>query len=137
MDIEEVKRRLVEEVKLRGYDDRYIDKAEEKEILRAAIGQGLSLEAARSALSQVCERADYVMESTLDQKAKEILDQFANNDGHVDKKEFDDTVAIIHKAAKGRLSEPLCRKKAKEIILANGWKVREGFLKGGHWFSDI
>lgn len=137
MDIEDLKRRLVEEVKLRGFDDRYIDRQEEKEILKTAIGQGLTLDAARSVLQQVCERSDYVIESVLDQKAKEMLDQFANNDGHIDKKEFDDTVAILYKASKGRLSEPLCRKKAKEIILANGWRVREGFMKGGRWFSDV
>jgi hypothetical protein len=28
-------------------------------------------------------------------------------------------------------------KKAKEIIIANNWRVREGFLKGGRWFSGI
>jgi hypothetical protein len=137
VDVEELKRRLVEEVKLRAYDDRYIDRAEEKEILKTGIEHGLSLEVARSALIQVCERLDYTMESILDQKAKEMLDQFASNDGQVDKKEFDDTAAVLYKASKGRLSEARCRKKAKEIILANEWKVREGFMKGGNWFEEI
>jgi proline dehydrogenase len=137
MNTDAIKQRLVEEVKLRGFDDQYIDREEEKEILKEAIAQGLTLDVARSLLQQVCEHSDYVIESTLDLKAKEILDQFANNDGYVDKKEFDDTVAILYKASKGRLSEPLCRKKAKELILSNGWRVKEGFLKGGHWFSEI
>jgi hypothetical protein len=137
MNNESIKKKLIEEIKLRGFDDHYIDKQEEKEILRAAILQGLTLESAMMVLRQVCEKSDYVIESLLDEKAKELLDQFANNDGHVDKKEFDDTVAILYKAAKGRLSEPLCRKKAKEIIVANNWRVHEGFLKGGRWFSDI
>jgi len=88
-------------------------------------------------LRQVCERESYAIESDLDQKVKELLDQFAHNDGHIDKKEFDDTVAVLYKAAKNRLSEILCRKKAKEIILANKWRVREGFMKGGNWFSNI
>lgn len=137
MGIDDLKRRLVEEIKLRAYDDRYIDRQEEKEILKTAIEHGLSLEIGRSALTQVCEQSDYTMESALDQKAKEMLDQFANNDGHIDKKEFDDTTAVLYKAAKGRLTESRCRKKVKEIIQANEWKVREGFMKGGSWFSEI
>jgi hypothetical protein len=137
MDLDELKKRFVDQVKLRAYDDRYIDKQEEKDILKEAVGNGLSLDIARSALVQVCDKEDYVMESMLDQKVREMLEQFAGNDGHVDKKEFDDAVAILYKASKGRLGEPLCRKKAKDIILSSGWNVREGFMKGGHWFTQI
>jgi hypothetical protein len=137
MDIEKAKRRFVEEIKLRAYDDRFIDRQEEKEILKAAIEQGISFDSARAALVQVCDQADYTLETVLDQKAKEMLNQFASNDGHIDQKEFNDAVSVLHKAAKGRLNESRCRKKAKEIIQVNGWKAREGFLKGGSWFSDL
>lgn len=137
MDIEEIKRRFVQEVKLRAYDDRYIDRAEEKEILKIAIEHGLSVDSARAALIQVCEHSDYTVESLLDQKAKEMLEQFASNNGHIDKKEFYDTVAVLHKVSKGRLGEAKCKAKAKAIVQANAWKVREGFLKGGSWFSEI
>lgn len=137
MDIEDIKRRFVQEVKLRAYDDRYIDRNEEKEILKIAIANGISLDSARNALIFVCDHEDYTLESLLEQKAKEMLEQFANNDGKVDKKEFHDTVAIMLKLSKGRLTEAVCRKKAKDIVIANGWKAKEGFLKGGNWFSDI
>jgi len=124
-------------VKLRGFDDSYIDKQEEREILKAAITQGLSLDTARFMLRQVCERMEYAIESELDRKAIELLEQFVTNDGHIDKKEFDDTVSILHKSAKGRLSETVCRKKVKDIVLAYKWPVQEGFMKGGRWFSNI
>jgi len=137
MDIEAVKKRFIEEVKLRAYEDRYIDREEEKEILKIAIQEGLGVDSARLALQQVCAQSEYVMETNLDQKAREILEQFAKNDGQVDKKEFDDAASIIHSAAQGRLSQPLCRRKAKQIMIANGWPAREGFLKGGRWFSEI
>ena len=36
MSLEDVKKRFVEEVKLRAFDDKYIDKTEEREILQIA-----------------------------------------------------------------------------------------------------
>lgn len=137
MDIEEIKRRFVQEVKLRAYDDRYIDRKEEKEILKIAIEQGISVDSARNALVFVCDNEDYTLESLLEQRAKEMLQQFASNDGQIDKKEFNDAVATIQRLSKGRLSEAICRRKAKDIVIANQWKAKEGFLKGGSWFSDI
>jgi len=137
MNIDELKQRFIEEVKLRAYDDKYIDKKEEKEILQEAIRLGVTVDSARSALLQVCEEVDYIIESELDAKAKEVLMQFALNDGYIDKKEFTDAVSIIMRAAKGRLNEMLCVKKAKEIVESNGWKAKEGMFKGGNWFTAI
>ena len=37
MTLDEVKRQFVEQVKLRAYDDKYIDKNEEREILQIAL----------------------------------------------------------------------------------------------------
>lgn len=137
MNLEEIKKRFVQEVKLRAYDDRYIDRAEEKEILKIAIEHGISLDSARAALVQVCEFSDYTIESILEQRAKEMLEQFASNDGRIDKKEFFDAVSMMHKLAKDRLSEAACRSKAKAIVVSNQWKVKEGFLKGGNWFAEV
>lgn len=137
MDLEGVKKRFIEEVKLRAYDDKYIDRAEEKEILQIAIKEGISVDSAISALRQVCENNGYVLESVLDEKAKEMLAQFAANDGSVDKKEFMDAVAVVAKAAQGKLSDSKCQKKVKQIVQANEWKVKEGMFSGGKWFSEI
>ena len=40
MTLDEVKKRFVEEVKLRAYDDKYIDRTEEREILQIAQRRG-------------------------------------------------------------------------------------------------
>ena len=49
MSIDEIKKRFVDEIKLRAYDDKYVDKNEEREILQVAIQQGISIDSARSA----------------------------------------------------------------------------------------
>ncbi|CAK0769186.1 conserved hypothetical protein [Gammaproteobacteria bacterium] len=137
MDIEAVKKRFIEEIKLRAYEDRYVDREEEKEILKIAIQEGIGVDSARLALQHVCAYSEYILETSLDQKAKELLEQFVKNDGQVDKKEFNDAVSMIHSAAKGRLSQVMCQKKIKQIMTTNSWGAREGFLKGGRWFSEI
>jgi hypothetical protein len=137
MSSEEIKRKFVENVKLRGYDDKFIDTAEEKQIMRYGIDNGLSVEEGLALLVQASEKLDYVVESTVNKKAEEVLMQFATNDGVIDKKEFLDAVGIMKRASRGKLSDQACSSKIKQIILNRGWKVKEGFLKGGNWFSSI
>ena len=48
MSLDEVKRQFVEQVKLRAYDDKYIDKNEEREILQIALQQGVTVDSARA-----------------------------------------------------------------------------------------
>ena len=136
MNLEEVKKRFVQEVKLRAFDDRYVDKDEEMEILKIAIADGITVDSARHALRQVCEANDYVVEGMLDEKAKEMLEQFAA-DGEVDKKEFEDTVAVLSKAGKGRISDANIAKKVKGIMETSGMKPRHGMFKGGNWYKDV
>ena len=73
MNLDEVKRQFVEQVKLRAYDDKYIDKNEEREILQIAIQQGITIDSARQALAQVCEHQSYILESTIVKNMKEEL----------------------------------------------------------------
>jgi hypothetical protein len=136
MNLDDVKKRFVQEIKLRAYDDRYVDKDEEMEILKIAIADGITVDSARPALRQVCEANDYTVEGLLDEKAREMLEQFAA-DGEVDKKEFEDTVAVVTKAAKGRLSEAKVKKKVKGIMEAQDMKPRDGLFKGGSWYKEI
>ena len=55
MSIEDIKKRFVDEIKLRAYDDKYVDKNEEREILQIAIQQGIGIDSARQALAQCCD----------------------------------------------------------------------------------
>ena len=50
MSEDEIKKRFVSEIELRGYDDKYIDRNEEREILQIAIQLGVSIDSARLAL---------------------------------------------------------------------------------------
>jgi hypothetical protein len=137
MSVEETKQRFIENVKLRAYDDKFIDSKEEKQLLEYGIDNGLSLEQSRTLLIQAAEQLDYAVESVAEKKAEEMLEQFAGNDGVIDKKEFSDAVSIMKKALRGKLADQVCQVKTKQIVLKHGWKVKEGFLRGGSWFSSI
>jgi hypothetical protein len=89
MSVDEIKKRFVNEIKLRAYDDKYIDKNEEREILQISIQLGVSIDSARTALVQVCEENGYIIESIVLRSIKEQVETAAGNDGMVDQKEFD------------------------------------------------
>ena len=130
MTLDEVKKRFVEEVKLRAYDDKYIDKNEEREILQIAIQQGVSVDSARAALGQVCEANDYVVESKVVSQLKDLLDTLAGNDGKVDEKEFNDAVSMCKKRTKGKRTDIQCKRMCIQIIEDNAYKTSKG------WFSS-
>jgi hypothetical protein len=131
MSLDEIKKRFVDEVKLRGYDDRYIDKIEEREILHIAIQQGIGIEPARGALAQVCEREGYVLESTLLKLIKDRLESAAGNDGKIDLKEFDTIFADVKMAAQSRRND----RELKKMIILVMEDTGLNRVKTG-WFSD-
>jgi hypothetical protein len=63
MSPDDIKKRIVNEIKARAYDDKYIDRNEEREIVRIAIELGVTVESALAALSQVCDEFGYALES--------------------------------------------------------------------------
>jgi hypothetical protein len=129
--LDEVKKRFVEEVKLRAYDDKYIDKNEEREILQIAIQQGIGIDSARAALAQVCEHEGYVLESALFKLIKDQITIVAGNDGKVDQKEFDLVFQTVRKAAQGRKNDRELKKMVVLVMEDTGMnKVKTG------WFSD-
>src|SRR5436190_12580867 len=102
MSVEDIKKRFVNEIKLRAYDDKYIDKNEEREILQVAIQLGVSIDSARGALVQVCDDNGYVMESQLLKQIKDQLEAAMSDDGRIDKKEFDMIFQTVKRAAQGK-----------------------------------
>src|SRR5437762_2597227 len=100
MSLDEVKKRFVEEVKLRGFEDKYIDKNEEREILQIALQHGVGVDGARAALIQVCETDGYTVESKVLRQAKELLDTLAGDDGKIGEKEFNDAVSFVRQAVR-------------------------------------
>jgi hypothetical protein len=135
MSLDDVKRRFVEEVKLRAYDDMFIDKNEEREILQLAIQQGVSVDSARAALAQVCDAQGYVVESRALGEIKDLIDTFATNDGQIDEKEFNDAVITLRKRCQGKRNEGQCKKMVIEVIEDNSYRVKEGLFN--HWYARV
>ena len=135
MSLDDVKRQFVEQVKLRAYDDKYIDKAEEREILQIALTQGVTVDSARAALAQVCESQGYVLESKVLAQIKDLVDTFASNDGKIDEKEFNDTVTTCKKATQGKKTDIQCKRMVLEIIEENSFKVKTGMFS--NWYSRV
>jgi hypothetical protein len=135
MSLDEVKRQFVEQVKLRAYDDKYIDKNEEREILQIALQQGVTVDSARAALAQVCEMNGYVLESRVLTQIKDLIDTFASNDGKIDEKEFNDAVTTCKKACQNKKNDVQCKRMVIEVIEENSYKVKTGMFS--NWYARV
>jgi hypothetical protein len=133
--LDEVKKRFVEEVKLRAYDDKYIDRGEEREILQIALQQGISVDSARAALAQVCEAQDYVLESKVIAQLKDILETSATNDGSIDEKEFNDAILNCKKWTKNKKNDVQCKKMVIELIDDASFKTSKGWFS--NWYANV
>jgi len=128
-----LKQKFVENVKLRGYDDKYIDRHEEKEILQQAVSDGITIESARQSLAQVCEANDYVLESRALETVENAVATFAENDGKVDEKEYHDAVTIAKKATRGKKTENECKRFVLHIMDDRGYQAKTGLFS--NWFK--
>jgi len=135
MTLDDLKRQFVEQVKLRAYDDKYIDKGEEREILQMALQHGVTVDSARAALAQVCELNGYVLESSALKAVKELIDIQAANDGKIDEKEFNDAVALLKTRTQGKRNDTQCKRMVIEVIEENSFKIKTGFFS--NWFARI
>jgi hypothetical protein len=135
MSLDEVKKEFVQQVKLRAYDDKYIDKAEEKEILQLGLSKGISVDAARAALAQVCETNGYILESVVLREVKDLLEIQAGNDGKIDKKEFEDAVALTKKKTQGKKNDVQIKKMICQIIDEGSFKIKTGMFS--NWYSAV
>ncbi len=135
MSLDDVKRQFVEQVKLRAYDDKYIDKAEEREILQIALQQGVTVDSARAALAQVCESNGYVLESVALKAVKELIEIQAGNDGKIDEKEFNDALAMLRTRTQGKKNDLQCKRMLVDMIDDNNFKIKTGLFS--NWYSRV
>ena len=131
MSLEDLKKRFVDEIKLRAYDDKYVDRNEEREILQIAIQQGISIDSARQALAQVCDHNEYVLESGVIKLMKDGIDSAAGNDGKVDEKEF----SLILDQAKRAMKNKKNEREIKKMMVAIMEESGNNKIKTG-WFSN-
>ena len=131
MSPDTIQARFVDEIKLRAYDDRYIDKNEEREILQIAIQQGIGIEAARADLARVCEENGYVLESTLMQRIRTQAEAAVAAAGVLEREAFDRILADARTHAQGRKNDRELKKIAVLVLDDAGLnRVKAG------WFTD-
>jgi hypothetical protein len=133
MTLDEIKKQFVEQVKLRAYDDKYIDKGEEREILQLALQHGVTVDSARAALGQVCEANGYVLESRILADIKQSLEVASGNDGKIDEKEYKDAVALLKIKCNNKKNDIQCRRMVLELIDEIGFKTTSGWFSS--WFA--
>jgi len=134
---EQIRQQFIEYIMLMVYDDQYIDRQEEKKILEEGIKRGLRVEDGLSIIRHVAAEKCLVIEREAEEHTKNIIRQYALNDGFIDHKEFEDALAMFNDACKGKIPEHELKRRLKKMMLDNGWKAKEGGLFAGKWFSAI
>ncbi|MBM3981412.1 MAG: hypothetical protein FJ304_14220 [Planctomycetes bacterium] len=134
MTVDTIKRRLVEEIKLRGYEDKYIDRAEEREILQLAITLGVTIESAQAALVEVCAEHGYVQETAVFRMIREHLDAAAGA-GAIDRREFDAVFERARAAVQGKKNDRAVKAMVVAVMEDAGNRVRTGWFR--NWYADL
>ena len=129
MSPDDIKKRIVNEINARAYDDKYIDRTEEREIVRIAIELGVTVESALAAHATVCDEFGYVLESRV---VKQIAEQFATAaaGGKIDRRAFDGVFDTVKRAVDGKKTERDVKKLMVQVLEAIGTRVKTG------WFTD-
>lgn len=136
MSVDDIKKRFVNEIKLRAYDDKYIDKNEEREILQIAIQLGVGIDSARLALVQVCEESGYVVESLVLRQIKEQVAAAASRDGMVSQQEFEAVFQNIRRLLEGKKNDREVKRMIVTVMEDTGYnKVKRGWFS--NWYAAL
>src|SRR5262249_19186023 len=76
-----------------------------------------------------------VLESAVLRRVKEVLETFAENDGKIDQKEFNDAVSICKKATLGKRNDIQVKRMVVDVIEDNTLKVKQGMFN--HWYDSV
>ena len=132
MSEDEIKKRFVSEIELRGYDDKYIDRNEEREILQIAIQLGVSIDSARLALVQVCEDKGFIIESAIARQIKQDVEVR----GTVDRHEFEAIFVNTRKAVQGKKNDRDIKKMIVNVMEDTGNnRVKTGWFS--NWYANL
>jgi hypothetical protein len=136
MSIDDIKKRFVDEIKLRAFDDKYIDKIEEREILQIAIQLGVSIDSARPALVQVCDENSFVVETVIVKRIKEQLEAAMAQRGLIDRPTFDGIFKSVKPAMAGKKNDREIQKLIVRVMEESGNnKVKTGWLN--NWYASL
>ena len=133
MTDDEIKKRFVSEIELRGYDDKYIDRNEEREILQIAIQLGVGVENAKLALVQVCEERGYIIESAV---ARQIRRDVESAGGKVDRRGFETIFENTRKAVQGKKNDRDIKTMIVNVMEDTGNnRVKTGWFT--NWYASM
>ena len=133
---EDIRQRFINEIKLRAFDDQYVDRKEEREILQIAISMNVDLDIARMALIQACQMQNYVLESEVVNEMKTQLRVFAGNDGKVDEQEFSLIFQTMKAKVNGKATDVNLKRMIVEEMESSGLnKVKTGFFS--NWYTKV
>jgi hypothetical protein len=136
MTEDEIKKRFVSEIELRGYDDKYIDRNEEREILQIAIQLGVTIDNARLALVQVCEEKGYIIESAIARQIRRDVEMATGSRGKVDRREFDAIFENTRRAVQGKKNDRDIRKMIVTVMEDTGnTRVKTGWFS--NWYASM
>jgi hypothetical protein len=134
MNREDVSSEFREQVKLRAYDDKFIDRREERDILQIGIGMGMTLESARMSLDAVCESSGYILESAVTESLCQILRRAVERDGSVNPKSFEEAAElgrVLLQTVKGPIA---VKRMVCALIDDNGLPVSKGLFS--NWYRS-
>ena len=134
MSIDDIKKRFGDEIELRAYSSKYVDKDAEREILQVAIQQGVSADVARLALAQVCDLNDYTLESAVLHAVRAQVEAAFADRGRLDRHEFECIFQDAKRHIAGKKSDLQIKRLIVEIIEDSGMnRVKTGWF--GNWYT--
>ncbi|MCU0703572.1 MAG: hypothetical protein MUF18_06310 [Fimbriiglobus sp.] len=131
MTADDVKAKLLKEIHLRGYDDHYIDRDEEREILQIAVQLGVSYADARTDMTAVCKERGYVLESTIVRELTERLAVAIGPTGRLCHDDFERLVIEGAVLADGKKSD----REMRTLLVTLMEDTGHNLIKRG-WFRD-
>jgi hypothetical protein len=136
MSVDDIKQRFVNEIKLRGYEDRYIDRNEEREILQIAIQLGVNIDAARADLAEVCAAEGYVLEAAVLKSIQERIEAAASADGRIDRRKFDEILTEAKRIIGGKKTDRQVKTLIVQVMEDTGNnRIRRGWFH--NWYAAL
>ncbi len=131
---ESIRNQFVEFIALQGFDDKYIDRQEEKRILEVGVKNDISVGDSLALIREIAAEKGLVIERDVEDKAKAVLEN-AVADGKIIKKEFEEAFAVFKTACKGKIPDPEIKQRLKQMMETNGWQASGLF--GIKWYTTI
>jgi hypothetical protein len=132
---EELTKRFLDEIKLRAYDDKYIDRREEREILQYAISAGIDLEVARQSFLEACRQKGFLVESSLLARSRDELQACQKQTKQLNKEQVNSIISSLHQQVQGAISHTDCIRLIVEVIECGNFRMQKGWFS--NWFADL